>query len=227
MANNITNILKASALVLSALKGAESLVDFNKVIPMPESLKKIQVNGDECLVLLLNGNIDLNPPASRGVGDIIKRLELSNVISLIQRGGISKFSDERFENFMAMVRNLRNHGSANWYDFGCDKWGTKWNAYEAEMLGDDLTFETAWDAPHPVIKALAKMFPDERIDHHWASEDIGSNLGVRIYEKGLTFDAGIEDKIDFALTLTGSDRDYYRKNEETGLWEYFDKDESE
>lgn len=38
MPNHITNVLKASNQVLESLKGSESLIDFNSVVPMPQEL---------------------------------------------------------------------------------------------------------------------------------------------------------------------------------------------
>jgi hypothetical protein len=218
MPNHITNILKAPASVIEALKHADNLVDFNTMIPMPEALREVTVNGDEHLVELLNGKLALNP----GRDDILGSLTLSNVLRDLQSGGMTKWDDKRFENFVTMLRGYREHGCASWYDFGCERWGTKWNAYSIEAVEGGIKFETAWSAPHPVIAKLAERFPDEKIEHSWADEDIGSNLGMRVYHFGGVTDLPIEDPLDFALTLNGDDREYYRKSPTTGKWESHD-----
>lgn len=66
-----------------------------------------------------------------------------------------------------------------WYGWNQNNWGTKWNAYSAEISDDLLTvqFDTAWAHPDPVIEALSKSFPDEPILVKYADEDLGSNLG--------------------------------------------------
>ena len=52
----------------------------------------------------------------------------------------------------------------NRYKWHCDKWGTKWNAFETSdpVIDDDLTlcfsYETAWSPSIPIIKKLAKMY---------------------------------------------------------------------
>ena len=44
----------------------------------------------------------------------------------------------------------------NWYDWNCENWGTKWNAYECEIIEDcigeyndmlEIKFTTAWGVP--------------------------------------------------------------------------------
>ena len=58
--------------------------------------------------------------------------------------------------------------SPNWYDWNCSNWGTKWNAYECEILIDcngkhndilEIKFTTAWCPPEAWVKRLAeKLF---------------------------------------------------------------------
>jgi hypothetical protein len=63
--------------------------------------------------------------------------------------------------------NEAKYGFESWYDWACEKWNTKWNAGEIDL---DLTstklvssafyiFQTAWDAPLPVIEKMSKDFP--------------------------------------------------------------------
>lgn len=55
----------------------------------------------------------------------------------------------------------------NWYDWNCENWGTKWNAYESEIIQDidqyddllEVKFTTAWGVPYEWVKRLAeKLF---------------------------------------------------------------------
>lgn len=83
---------------------------------------------------------------------------------------------------------LLRYGYASWYEWRCDKWGTKWNACEINTEGasdDFIEFETAWSAPHPVIERLAECFPDVKICHFWADEDTAYNCGQREYRNGM------------------------------------------
>ena len=61
---------------------------------------------------------------------------------------------------------------SGWYDFHCEHWGTKWNAYDLfptefpEVIKDcddgDLTytFNTAWSPPVAWLVEASKMYPD-------------------------------------------------------------------
>ena len=55
----------------------------------------------------------------------------------------------------------KQHGFDNWYDWSIMNWGTKWNACNTEVeLNENVlnyTFETAWDAPREIAKALLHM----------------------------------------------------------------------
>lgn len=218
MPNHITNKLKASPAVLAALKGPEAAVDFNTMIPMAPELKDVvSEGGATSLAELLTGQIDL-----RKSGDLLQGLKLSNVLQMLtDRRGIEAFREDKdFENFVQMLRNWRKHGALCWYDWACEHWSTKWNAYAVSECAGGVQFDTAWSAPHPVIKTLADKFPDERIEHQWADEDIGSNLGHRVYQLGKVTDIEVRDPIYFALAVTGHDSEGYRANPTTGLWEY-------
>lgn len=216
MPNHVTNHIKASSEVLSFIKNEENRVDFNKVIPMPEELHKVSVNGAEDFVKFLNGDLPINPSKE----DILQSLQLSSVVMEIENGGVSKWDNKRFENFIQMLKNYRSYGYTSWYEFGIGEWGTKWNAYETCDIEGGVEFQTAWNAPHQVIKKLTEIFPNEKIEHLWADEDIGSNLGHRIYQNGQVEDINIEDPVDFALTLHEQYRESYKKNPDTGKWKY-------
>jgi hypothetical protein len=56
------------------------------------------------------------------------------------------------------------------YEWCCDNWGTKWNAYEVarrDYLRTCITFQTAWSPPTPVIVELHKRFPQCRLSLEW------------------------------------------------------------
>lgn len=66
-------------------------------------------------------------------------------------------------------------GEDRCFSGGCrDAWGTKWGPYSVAKpeSNDDslvLVFETAWNAPHPVIVEIAKR-SGCRITHEWCCE---------------------------------------------------------
>ena len=59
-------------------------------------------------------------------------------------------------------KNKEAHGYASWYDFACDKWGTKWDANCAEILDEQnnsikLSFDTAWSPPIAFYEAMDEL----------------------------------------------------------------------
>ena len=75
------------------------------------------------------------------------------------------------------------YGKNNWYDWSIENWGTKWNSYDTERDGNSFSFYTAWAPCHPVIRALAKKYPDARFEY-WYEEPGWGFCGHEIYEHG-------------------------------------------
>ena len=68
-------------------------------------------------------------------------------------------------NDIEKAKYKKEFGSIYWYDWRVDKWGTKWNSYNCEIVEheDDYvvyTFDTAWGPPTGVIEALREQCPD-------------------------------------------------------------------
>ena len=72
-------------------------------------------------------------------------------------------------------------------------------------------FSTAWSAPHPVVEALSKKFPDVSFHHEWADEDIGYNCGSMDYRNGEVVSAfepeSMKEAIAFANRVWGYDEE--------------------
>ncbi len=73
----------------------------------------------------------------------------------------------------------------DWYWWRVKNWGTKWNASSCDYIYDDqcFTFETAWAPPEPVIKVLAKRFPEVKFILIYAELGMGF-AGSSEYECG-------------------------------------------
>jgi hypothetical protein len=85
-----------------------------------------------------------------------------------------------------------------------EAWGTKWDAYEVNYLGNRsiVQFNTAWNHPDPVLKAMSKAHPELSIEVKYADEDIGSNFGHYIIKDGEKVDQPIEmDDVLYSLTV--------------------------
>lgn len=78
----------------------------------------------------------------------------------------------------------------NWYNFNTDKWGTKWDACEAELTEESKThlgyrFDTAWSPPDPVFEAMVNQFPELDFSIYWEEEQgFGAELETTTTEEG-------------------------------------------
>ena len=127
------------------------------------------------------------------------------------------------------IRERELYGENNWYDWRIGNWGTKWNSYgyteNTTFQDGKIIFLTAWSAPHPILQKLSEMYPDVKMEHEWADEDIGMNCGRYVYYDGerveeyfpesqkecLEFAAKVMDvslEEDYALYLNASETGY-------------------
>ena len=178
-------------------------IDFNKIIPMPESLDiesgTRTDHGIELCLTAANPLVDYFGDKKMSPDDFTALLARANRGKMFgsYRSSLSKEEIERItehdsaESLMKVgsqaLQNVVLFGSPDWYDWRCRNWGTKWNAYDIAAFDEDsdkINFETAWSAPHPILEKLSQMFPEVCISHYWADEDIGSNCGWAEYEGG-------------------------------------------
>lgn len=105
------------------------------------------------------------------------------------------------------ARERELYGKNNWYDWNIENWGTKWNAYSFSHEENEITFHTAWSAPHPILEQLTCMFPGVYITHEWADEDIGNNCGQKEYLNGecvgFIYPESGKEALDLALSVWG------------------------
>lgn len=170
MPNHITNKVSAPAHVLTSLINGEGRIDFGKLIKFEGEFAWDGVCGaaETAAEAAINLPLSTNPMLA---GMQRHSRETSSV---------TKLSDESFEQFVQMLRNHRKTGFMHCMDFARHAWGTKWNAYsqKIDVEGCSLSFDTAWNAPVPVFKALSALHPNEEITVVFADEDIGSNCGT-------------------------------------------------
>jgi len=120
------------------------------------------------------------------------------------------------------------YGRDNWYDWNINNWGTKWNAYDQEMLDDKtISFNTAWSMPQPVIRALSEKFPDVTVKVKWADEDFASNTGELHYRNGREVFVNVPEALskeayELAFDILGGE-DEYRWDEEEGTYVYIEE----
>lgn len=187
MPNHVKNIVKMKGITaLPLFTEKESYdgkmvqaFDFNKIIPMPESLQvesgSIEDIAIEAALRKIGG---MGCQINRG--RVVPGMSGEQYQDAVKR--CNETEEELCELGLKYLANQVRYGATTWYDWCCKNWGTKWNAYENKQLdADTIIFETAWSAPEPVIAQLAKMHPEAEIEHWWADEDTGSNDGYAKY----------------------------------------------
>ena len=82
----------------------------------------------------------------------------------------------------AYINNILKYGYDTWYDWSCNNWGTKWNAYDTyiDKNANVIEFNTAWSCPLVVLGMLAKICYEHQVEFSgkWADEDRGHNVGI-------------------------------------------------
>jgi hypothetical protein len=141
---------------LEEVKWEDKIFDFNRIIPMPELLKHTgsgmcEIDGKKVKTWYIVKHAKYDPPQEEEVARL--------------------FTPEEHA-------QLKIIGHCDWYSWSVANWGTKWNACHVEI--DDasikygcieITFETAWSAPTPVLIKMREMFPALTFDCRWRHED--------------------------------------------------------
>lgn len=158
--------------VFDFLKGEDTVIDFNKIIPMPEEL-----------------DIESNSDGTNGMNYLLylhNKVANAHFEEYYER--VESFPEDRknkcIELGKAYLSNISKYGHATWYEWCRANWGTKWNAYETYREGDALYFQTAWSAVPDIVSKIAEMFPEVGLEYEWADEDFGYNVGRGYSENG-------------------------------------------
>lgn len=178
MPNHVTNKVSAPAHVLKSLINESGKIDFNTILPFRGKFPWDGISGqaETAAVAITAQPLHENP--------LIAGLERRNRAE----ADVLQLSEECFEQFIQMLRNKRAFGHFHSLDFARDVWGTKWNAYDQviDLGAGELSFDTAWSCPIPVLIELSKRHPDDVITVRYADEDIGSNCGTLKLKAGET-----------------------------------------
>lgn len=184
-------------------------IDFKKIINMPKTLNIEAGSRTDHGLKAYREFIEVYT-AGLSEKEALKSLENipteSENAFLCQRTDIKR---DEWELGKTAWQNIQKYGAPTWYEWSITNWGTKWNAYGYEegtdySACDELTFQTAWSAPHPILRKLSEMFPEIVFKHQWADEDIGMNCGERCYLGGEIIDEFIPEGIratEFALEV--------------------------
>lgn len=233
MPNHVKNIVKMKGIANLPLFKEENnageimpAFDFGKIIPMPESLN-MDAGGIEDIAI----EAVIRKVATTRYGfERRKAIPSMNDAEYQQRLVRSEKTEEELcELGLRYINNKVMYGATSWYDWCITNWGTKWNAYENKQLdADTIVFETAWNAPRPVIVKLARMYSGAEIEHWWADEDTGSNDGYAKYSGGETvefveYESCSHEAYATYVLCWGESECLYQ--DENGKWHHRDCDE--
>lgn len=238
MPNHITNIIELECSGERSMEIMEFLkaegqdygsVDFNKLIPMPESLDITSGSEtDRGIEIYLTA---INPHTKDFGYEKMSPVEFDSLVSKLNTERMfSKYNtslsdneiqsltkDEPFEKYADIGKiatdNMIRYNATTWYEWRIANWGTKWNAYDCYV--DDphdgrLEFNTAWSGVPVIIQKISEKFPDVLIHYGWADEDIGSNTGRIDFKNGeeIRFDipeSGSKHAFEIACDIQGYD----------------------
>ena len=209
MPNNVTNEIKFYGQpedirdVRALIKGHDgdeecrSAIDFDRLIPMPESLniEAGSTTRDAISLYLTMSNPDM-PYHDRKTIDckrlkaILARLGDGVAFTTTYSATLSEDEIKQISTYQSVddlmklgetaVDNLMKYGAVSWYDWRWAHWGTKWNAYEQVDSDDDtIQFDTAWSMPEPILRKLAEICNEHnvRFDGQWINEDWRADSG--------------------------------------------------
>lgn len=217
MPNHITNILRIeaskelTAQIKSDIKsvdeeGETRHIDFNKILPMPESLNITSGSTTSNGIAILQYRAG-DDTAIRGIMGYAWANEFSTPEDLIEHMIVK--GSANLEEAQKALDNERLYGCRDWYGWSTDNWGTKWNAYNTNDTDvDEVSFETAWSNPYPVIIALSAKYPEAVFHMRFADEDFGHNVGEYSLQNGDVVDenipeGGSEEALELAADITG------------------------
>jgi len=219
MPNHITNILRIeaseelTAQIKSEIKsvdeeGETRHIDFNKILPMPESLNITSGSTTENGIAILR----YREGDDRKIREIMgyawgqKFSTPDEMIEyMLEKGSANLVEAQK------ALDNERLYGVRDWYGWSTANWGTKWNAYSTnDTDADEVSFETAWSNPFPVIVALSVKYPEAVFHMRYADEDFGHNVGEYSLQNGEVIDENIpEGGSSEALAMAADITGYY------------------
>lgn len=183
------------------VEGEENAFDFDKILHMPESLNidagSTQDTAVKCAKLRRkhgDGWKDTKD-AAETLGDVWTDKTKTHYAEL----------EEYADKGEIYLKNKELYGAETWYEWHWEHWGTKWNSVDACWTGNNfVTFDTAWNMPEGIYRALAKLFPDVGFSVCFADEDVGRNCGTVDYCDDL-FSVDYKEDYEFACEVLGFD----------------------
>lgn len=174
--------------LFEAIKSDERIIDFEKIIPMPDTLRITSGSSTDL-------GIDIIKYKETGEDKSLKERLTYQWVSKAGIKTIDELINYCIEKGTADINegqlaldNIKLYGHKDWHSWSIDNWGTKWNATRSSRNNNTLSFETAWSIPEPILVELSEIFPEIIMHVEYADEDIGTNCGEFDLENGLVND---------------------------------------
>ncbi len=215
MPNNIINRLCLDGnkneikRLIERVKGKDSPLDFNKIIPMPKALDiEAGSRTNKGLAAYREFISAYTFDGAKNNPDLLNIPEKSENAFLRTRKDIKR---DEWKLGKSAFQNQLRYGMPTWYEWRIANWGPKWSAYNVKVIDDKtIEFQTAWSRVMPVVQRLAEDFPDISFNYRWADEDLGVNVGMAEFENGEVvsdkfFNAQSKEAFELAAELWGLD----------------------
>lgn len=148
MPNHVTQYLTIDAppkhhkTIVKLLKSKNESIDFNRIVKQPQAIL-MTVAGSTDSIITCKKNFRCGIP-KKDHNDFPKPSNCT-----VETPMTNKMKDNY----------LKKYGAINWYDWNIKHWGTKWNAYDIELLGIEdryisYCFNTAWSIPYSYYDRL-------------------------------------------------------------------------
>ena len=203
MPNWIKNIVVIEATetllttIRESLKSNNNEFDFNNVLPLPKEL-----DGTQSPTRIITQEEYNNQE---------ERIKNGHLTELEKNWGLSRGITKELE-----IEYIDKFGASNWYEWQIENWGVKWNASEVEWIdGNYVTFNTAWECPHKLLKNLSIKYPDATFFVKYSDEDFGYNVGEYTLKGGVAISTniplgGTRKALELAMTIQyGAPSEYY------------------
>jgi hypothetical protein len=177
-----------------SLQSGTGDVDLNHHIPYNKYITNKGIMPNHCynrVDIGINSDNETAKEQFKQVLEIFESQEPFNRIipepnwSLLQdptRGEFSKVEEMKSPNGTVIAETRRwsdGQQDDRWYNWRNDNWGTKWEAYDKEIVDADddcfqVTFNTAWAPPEPIADRLKMLFPDLYVQ--WFYDEPGMEI---------------------------------------------------
>lgn len=155
MADFVTNKVEAPKEVLQSLITEEGKIDFNMISSFKGTFEWIGIYGEaeRCAKAVMGLPINGRPSSA------------SDIFYTNGRSIAQELNDEAFDQFLQMLRNIRNHGYTNHKDHAYEAWGTQLGSSDqkVDLENGFVIFQTAWSTPKPLLEALSAKHPNDLI----------------------------------------------------------------